>query len=94
MHKLKFLILFIIFAHTVPNILDIFQSDLYASEANKCTEFINASSKDELKGKCIARTSKLLKGNNDSKCCFYTIRLDPVIDYKQQYGDNWKKIAA
>jgi len=94
MHKLKFLILFIFFVQAVPNILDVFQSNLYISETKKCSEIINVSSKDELKGVCISRTSKLLKGNNDSKCCFYTIRLDPVLDYKEQYGDNWKKIAA
>jgi len=95
MHKLKFLILFIIFDHSIPYILDMLPSDdLYALERQKCIEILNVSSKDDYRGKCIASTSKLLKGNNDSKCCFYTIRLDPILEYKQKYGDNWKKIAA
>jgi len=67
---------------------------VYTSEEKKCQGILYVSSKDELEGKCIAATSKLLKGNNDLKCCFYSFRLDPILEYKQKYGDNWKKIVA
>jgi len=93
MHKLKFLILFIFFIQVIPKILDLYEKILDGSFTNKCEnengKFLDIKTADQ----CLARNS-FLKDDNSSKCCSFNLKRDPLINFKQMYGENWKKIIS
>ena len=93
MLKLKFLFLFIFFIQAAPNLLNTENTELYSLEQIKCIDFMSQISQTEEADKCVARSSLLSKGINGT-CCFYSFKLDPILDYKKKYKENWKKIAA
>ena len=94
MLKLEFLIPFIFFIQVVPNFLDIMENEALGNEFGKCIDAMALLSQKESADKCVARSSLLPKGDNGAKCCFFSFKTDPVIDYKKKYGKNWKKIVA
>ena len=48
----------------------------------------------ETAAQCVKRNSFLSKGDNGSKCCFFSEKTDPIFLYKKRYGENWKKIVS
>ena len=92
MIKLQFLILFIVFIHAVPKFIDFFESQIDGTFEDKCNKYDEISLNTE--DKCIERNSFLPKEEYGSKCCFFTLKQDPIISYKSRYGENWKKIVA
>ena len=94
MLKFKFLIPFISFIQVVPNFLDILQNEIDGLVDRKCSKPSDKSSYIETAAECVERNSFLSKEDNGSKCCFYYSKIDPLYDYKREYGENWKKIVA
>ena len=94
MAKLKFLILFIFFIQVVPNFLDMLEKELDGLLVNKCTRSNNKPLYIETSAQCVGRNAFLPKEDDGSKCCFYSGKIDPLVFYKKQYGENWKKIIA
>ena len=80
MLKLKFLFLFIFFIQAAPNLLNTENTELYSLEQIKCIDFMSQISQTEEADKCVARSSLLSKGINGT-CCFYSFKLDPILDY-------------
>jgi hypothetical protein len=70
------------------------ENEIFETEFVKCNDFMSLLYKMENANKCVARSSFLQKGDNGAKCCFYSFKTDPIIDYKKKYGKNWKKIVA
>ena len=93
MLKLKFLFLFIFFIQVAPNLLNIENNDLISSEQIKCIDIMSQISGTDSADKCVARSSLLSKGHNGT-CCFYSFKIDPIVEYKKKYRENWKKIVA
>ena len=94
MAKLKFLILFIFFIQVVPNFLDLLEKGLDDLDVNKCILSNDKPLHIETSAQCVERNAFLPKEDDGSKCCFYSGKLDPLLSYKKQYGENWKKIIA
>jgi hypothetical protein len=91
MFKLQFLILFII---VVPNLSDTEENEMNPQEMMKCIDPMSLLTKTDTADKCISRTSLLIKGKNETKCCFLTLKPDPLAEYKKKYRENWKKIVS
>ena len=94
MPKLKFLILFIFFIQVAPNFLDMLEKELDGVSDNKCIKSNDKPFYIETSAQCVKRNAFLSKEGDDSKCCFYSGKIDPLFFYKKQYGENWKKIIA
>ena len=94
MLKLKFLILFIFFIQVIPKFIDLIESELEGIYINKCDEYDGKYLEIKTAAQCAERNSFLPKEDYGSKCCFYTTQNDPIFSFKQQYGENWKKIVA
>ena len=93
MHKLKFLILFIFFIQVVPNFLDLFEKELDGLYTNKCENENGKSLNIKTADQCVAKNS-FLKDDIGSKCCSFNGKIDPLINFKKIYGENWKKIIS
>jgi len=97
MPKLQFLILFIFFIQVAPNFIDLFEKEIVGFvdlSEDKCTISDGKSLIIDTATQCVERNSFLPKDDNGSKCCFYSIKLDPLVNLKKNLGENWKKIIS
>ena len=97
MSKLQFLILFIFFIQVAPNFIDLFEKEIVGFvdlSEDKCTISDGKSLIIDTATQCVERNSFLPKDDNGSKCCFYSIKLDPLVNLKKNLGENWKKIIS
>ena len=91
MFKLKFLILFIFVFQVVPNIIEFMEKELDGSTENKCTKNIDNYLNKESEAQCVERNSFLPNEADDYKCCFFSLKIDPILPLKKSIGENWKK---
>lgn len=89
--EILFILQILLFIKVNSSLIEDIDQELLWKENSKCMDPFNKSSEIDV-DKCVAISPTLnLIGKNKGKCCKISMTIDPLLNYKDFYSENWKQ---